>query len=109
MRLEITKLMTQINIKKASEREAIRNKIYDLLSRAILQIMKEFRDKVETKTNKTFMTNITRVRGVDPGIGKEKKKTQASQLIKFFTPDRRSESSANLEDIGKDINDDNIS
>lgn len=69
--------------------------------------MRSYANNLETKTNKTFMTNITRVRGIEPVIGKEKAKPQPPR--EHITAERLSESSANLNEIQKDINDDNIS
>lgn len=60
--------------------------------------MRNASNNIETKTNKTFVTNITRVRGIEPVIGREKK--QASPLTRqMYTPKRQSESSMDLNEI----------
>jgi hypothetical protein len=100
--------MTKINIKKKYEQENIRSKIYSLLSRAILTIMRNASNNIETRTNKTYMTNITRIRGFDPVIGKEKK-SASPKIREPFSAERLSESSLNLNEMNKDINYEDIS
>jgi hypothetical protein len=54
--------------------------------------MRNASNNIETKTTKTYMTNITRIREVNPVIGKEKKVNKspnASPMVKQpYSPEK---------------------